>query len=294
MQGIQVQSIIHYTAYIIHHTSHLIHHTSSLIRHTSSHIPHASSHIPGASLPGARERATAQYERHRRISQAKLRKWERLMQELEAMQFPMNPLDALIEKFGVGGIAEITGRKKRMVNGQYITRLHGTNARNVAGVNLSEIQAFQAGSKRIAIISEAGAQGISLHSSLDDINQQERVHVVLEAPFSTETFIQQCGRSHRSHQKQPPTFIVPTAPIPGETRLLMAVATKLQTLGALTRGDRRAGHIRYDTLHYTILQYTVLIKPYSSHCTPLITLYSSTRLIHSIHYTHHTIRITLH
>lgn len=94
---------------------------------------------------------------------------QQLIDGLSALELPENPLDQLVNHFGAGRVAELTGRMRRLIRdsntGQvrYVKRVPDGIAMDRA--NVYEMEQFQSGKKRIAIISDAASTGISLHAS---------------------------------------------------------------------------------------------------------------------------------
>ena len=96
------------------------------------------------------------------------------------------------------------------------------------------------GKKRVLVFSDAGGTGRSYHADLGAANQQRRAHYLVEPGWRADGAIQGLGRSHRTNQAHAPLFRPVTTDIHGEKRFLSTIARRLDSLGALTRGERRS------------------------------------------------------
>ncbi|MES2338304.1 MAG: strawberry notch family protein [Pseudomonadota bacterium] len=161
-----------------------------------------------------------------------------LLERLCAMPPIRSALDAFLEHFGKDAVAEITGRTKRLVTtstGQQ--KLESRSTRTTQ----AEAAAFMAGDKRILVFSDAGGTGRSYHASLDAPNREQRVHFLVEPGWRADRAIQGLGRTHRTHQASTPLFRPVTTDCKGELRFTSTIARRLDSLGALTRGQRQTG-----------------------------------------------------
>ena len=172
----------------------------------------------------------------------------RVLESLTLLDLPDNPLDMLVNHFGAKNVAEITGRKKRLIRREdgrveYVKRAPAGVA--TTKVNVYEQEAFQNGNhldryKTSAIISEAGSTGISLHASNRATNRRRREMIIVEYAWSADKQLQIMGRAHRTDQAYPPIFTSVPTDLGGERRFSSTIAMRLGSLGALTRGDRAA------------------------------------------------------
>ena len=167
---------------------------------------------------------------------------DRLVERLAALPPVQGALDQVVQRFGTDQVAEVTGRSRRIVRkrGKDGVERLAVEGRP-AGANLAETAAFQDDEKRILVFSDAGGTGRSYHADLGARNRRLRVHYLLEAGWKADAAIQGLGRTNRTHQAQPPLFRPITTDVRGERRFISTIARRLDTLGAITRGQRQTG-----------------------------------------------------
>ncbi|KAB2760711.1 methylase [Rhodopseudomonas boonkerdii] len=160
-----------------------------------------------------------------------------LIEKLASLPPVPGALDQIVQHFGADMVAEVTGRSRRIVRkGQRL--VVETRA---ASANLAETQAFMDDMKRVLVFSDAGGTGRSYHAELSARNTRLRVHYLLEPGWKADAAIQGLGRTHRTNQAQPPLFRPIATNVKAEKRFLSTIARRLDTLGAITRGQRQTG-----------------------------------------------------
>lgn len=167
---------------------------------------------------------------------------DRLIETLASLPPVPGALDQIVQRFGTDIVAEVTGRSRRIVRKTStggIDRLAVEN--RAASANLAEAQAFMDDQKRILVFSDAGGTGRSYHAELTAKNQRLRVHYLLEPGWKADAAIQGLGRTNRTNQAQPPLFRPISTDVKAEKRFLSTIARRLDTLGAITRGQRQTG-----------------------------------------------------
>lgn len=97
-----------------------------------------------------------------------------------------------------------------------------------------EREEFMTHVSNVAIISDAGSTGISLHACKmrhPDVEQaRKRVHITVELGWSAEKVLQQLGRTHRANQHFPPLYYFLFTDIPAEKRFNSIILGRLSMM----------------------------------------------------------------
>jgi hypothetical protein len=171
------------------------------------------------------------------ISREAVERRDRMIEHLASLPPVQGALDQILHRFGTDLVAEVTGRSRRVVKrgDRFCVETRPASA------NFAETAAFMDDDKRILVFSDAGGTGRSYHADLACRNQRKRIHYLLEPGWRADAAIQGLGRSNRTNQKQPPVFRPVATDVKGEKRFLSTIARRLDTLGAITRGQRQTG-----------------------------------------------------
>jgi predicted RNA methylase len=168
---------------------------------------------------------------------------DELIEHLASLPPVPGALDQIVQRFGTDMVAEVTGRSRRIVRkaGADATGDRFAVENRAPSANLAETAAFMDDQKRILVFSDAGGTGRSYHADLTAKNQRLRIHYLLEPGWKADAAIQGLGRTNRTNQAQPPLFRPIATDVKAEKRFLSTIARRLDTLGAITRGQRQTG-----------------------------------------------------
>ncbi len=161
-----------------------------------------------------------------------------LIEKLAALPPVPTALDQVVQHFGHEAVAEVTGRSRRILRIADGKGERLSLRSRPASANLAETAAFMDGEKRILVFSMAGGTGRSYHADLSCANVERRIHYLLEPGWRADQAIQGLGRTHRTHQASAPLFRPVTTDVKGERRFIATIARRLDSLGAITRGQR--------------------------------------------------------
>ncbi|MET2831256.1 strawberry notch family protein [Mesorhizobium shangrilense] len=171
-----------------------------------------------------------------------VRRRDGMIEKLASLPPVGSALDQILHHFGTDTVAEVTGRSRRIVRKTGRDGVDRLAVENRPGsANLAETQSFMDDDKGVLIFSDAGGTGRSYHADLGARNQRLRKHYLLEAGWRADNAIQGLGRTHRTNQAQPPLFRPMAANVKAGKRFLSTIARRLDTLGAITRGQRQTG-----------------------------------------------------
>jgi len=162
---------------------------------------------------------------------------DKMIEHLASLPAVPTALDQLLHHFGTQAVAEVTGRSLRLVRENGVLKVE----KRPASSNLSEAQAYMDDKKRILVFSDAGGTGRSYHADRDARNSRRRVHYLLEPGWRADNAIQGLGRSNRTNQASAPLFRPVATDVKGEKRFLSTIARRLDSLGAITKGQRQTG-----------------------------------------------------
>ena len=164
-----------------------------------------------------------------------------LLETLQQIRVPENPLDSIINAFGAEMVAEVTGRSRRFVqtrddegNLKVVEEKRGKHS------SRADAEAFQNDKRKILVFSGAGGTGYSFHADNTAVNKRKRIHYILQPGWRADAAVQGFGRSHRTNQAVEPHYVLPTTNLKAQKRFVSSIARRLDQLGALTRGQRQA------------------------------------------------------
>lgn len=158
-----------------------------------------------------------------------------LIAKVKDLRVPEGPLELVINQFGTKVVAEVTGRRRRVVRDEKGKNTVEPRGRTAAQ---ADAEAFMADKKRILIFSDAGGTGFSFQADLTKKNQRKRAHYLVQPGWRANKAVQGFGRTHRTNQAVEPEYVLVTTDLAAQKRFISSIARRLDQLGALTKGQR--------------------------------------------------------
>jgi hypothetical protein len=162
-----------------------------------------------------------------------------LLEKLGALRVPEGPLEILFNHFGPDRVAEMTGRKRRVVRDRKSGKAKEQQLSDAK--MLADVDAFLDDRKQVLVFSDKGGTGKSYHADRNVKNQKKRVHYLIQPGWRADNAVQGFGRTHRSNYVTAPHYVLVTTDLKAQRRFLSSVARRLDQLGALTKGQRQTG-----------------------------------------------------
>ena len=169
---------------------------------------------------------------------------DRLLDELGSLRVPDGPLEILANYFGTDKLAEVTGRKQRVVrkldeNGQMKTVIEKTRRRR----EHRRDQRLPGRQESPSWYSRKRAEpaAATTRRTAAAARSARRSHYLVQAGWRADKAVQGFGRTHRTNQASAPLFHLVTTDLEGQKRFISSIARRLGQLGALTKGERKAG-----------------------------------------------------
>ncbi len=171
---------------------------------------------------------------------AAVAKRQELMDRVALVQAPENPLELILNEFGHENVAELTGRKRRIIRKKQPdgTIKEVIDPRNDAKL-AQEQKDVEEGKRRILVHSGKAGTGFTFSASRKFKNQQRRYWYGAQLGWRSDEALQSMGRVHRSDQASAPFYTLPSTNLKGHQRFISTIARRLAEMGALTGGERK-------------------------------------------------------
>lgn len=160
---------------------------------------------------------------------------------------PVSPIDYITAKLNRAGYkgGEITGRKHIIdyssTRGNPIYRTRPGREVSILG-RTRTLTGFNNGLLHFLILNQAGASGLSVHSSSKFRDQRKRHMLIAQAELNIDTFMQLLYRIDRTGQVVKPSYSQVVANIPAEKRPAAVLQKKMASLNANTTAAKGSAY----------------------------------------------------